>query len=290
MRRVERPLLQLPQRRHLQRLFQQHNHPVNNPQDPRFNPDNSESEADQIDYRETADLTQVHGALRREHNEPSLGTVPVPLWLMTIFGVAVFSAGSYLTMFHGGFRGDVFNERDTSPKLLFAEQKQKDGGQAGPTADAAPVTVQGKNYYKQYCQSCHMENGGGTPGQIPPLAKSEWVNGSPKRLAFIVLKGVGGPIKVAGATYNSNMQAWEKTLTEKKIAAILTYIRQEWGNTGGEITPEQIASAKAEIKSRTEPWTEAELEQIPADADLEGGKTPGAPGDAAAQPKPETKS
>ena len=56
--------------------------------------------------------------------------------------------------------------------------------------------------------------------------------GSTKRLGMILLKGAEGPMTVKGAQYGSAvMQPWEKTLNDQKIADVLTYIRQEWGNT-----------------------------------------------------------
>ena len=34
------------------------------------------------------------------------------------------------------------------------------------------------------------------------------------------------------------MQPWDKTLTDAKIADVITYIRQEWGNKGGPVSAE----------------------------------------------------
>ena len=53
---------------------------------------------------------------------------------------------------------------------------------------------------------------------------------------MIVLKGLQGPVTVKGQHYGSAvMQPWEKTLNDEKIADVLTYIRQEWGNTAGPV-------------------------------------------------------
>jgi mono/diheme cytochrome c family protein len=93
----------------------------------------------------------------------------------------------------------------------------------------------------------------------------------------IVLKGLQGPINVEGATFNGAMPAWEKTLADKKIAAVLSYVRSSFGNTAPEISESKVAAARAEFASKTDLWTEAQLQQIPADAML-----PEAPGAAAA--------
>ena len=230
--------------------------------------------AHEIDYRETMDITHVHAAIAREKKEPWSANVPIPLGLMCIFFL-VFGWGTYyLGEFSAGYSGDVFNERSGS-----ASSAKAGGAGAGPGAEAGPVTVvdQGKKVFLNNCAVCHQPTGTGVPGQYPPLAKSEYVNGTPKRLAMILLKGLQGPIQVEGSTFGSAaMPPWEKTLNDKKIAAVLTYVRQEWGNTAGEIAPEQIAHARKDYKDRVDSWSEADLKAVPANAVLEGAPAPAA--------------
>ena len=212
----------------------------------------------------------------REHAEPSCGDAPIPLWLVAIAGTALFCAGLYLGVFNGGFRGDVFNERVSSPALLFPE-KTGPGAAAATGAVASAETdspvVRGKKFYSNppaSCVTCHQPTGKGLPGSFPPLAGSEYVQGGSKRLGMILLKGLQGPVTVGGVTFNGAMPAWEKVLNDKQIAYILTYIRQDWGNKAGEITPEQIASARKEFASHDAPWTQADLQAVAADAELPG--------------------
>src|SRR5437660_11500090 len=123
---------------------------MSNPED--FKTAAQHRSVDHIDYHETDDITQVHAAVQREHKEPGFGEVPVPLWLMALSGVAVIWAGAYLGMFNGGFRGDIFNERDTSPNLLFPETT---GGAAaaggGGEAAADTPDAQGKKIFTANC-------------------------------------------------------------------------------------------------------------------------------------------
>jgi mono/diheme cytochrome c family protein len=237
--------------------------------------------ADQVDYQETADLTEVHAAVGREYTEPLMaGSVPVPIWLMSLCGVTLFWAGTYLGMFSGGFRGDVYNPFQGVGKPAEASAS-KGGGEGGAKPGVEDsLAAQGKRFFTQNCVSCHQASGTGLPGQYPPLARSEYVNGSPKRLAMILLKGVQGPLTVGGASFNGAMPAWERTLSDKKIAAVLSYIRQDWGNKGGEITPEQLAAARKEFAGRAEPWAESDLKAVPEDAQLEGGAKPAPPTEA----------
>ncbi len=234
---------------------------------------------DRVDYLETADITEVHAAIAREHAEPSAGMTPIPTWLSIVCAAALCWAGVYVGMFNGGFSGKVYNEYESSPAAFFPLPGGALAGAGGPAAELPPLQL-GAKVYKETCINCHMPNGLGQPGAVPSLAGSEWVDGAEfneKRLAAIVLKGVKGPVAVKGANFNSQMQAWEP-LGPKKLAAVLTYVRQEWGNKGGEITEAQIVAAKKDFSSHSDQWTIDEIKQIPLDAKLEGAAAPAGPG------------
>src|SRR5207245_7648789 len=132
------------------------------------------------------------------------------------------------------------------------------------------------------CQTCHQANGLGVPSQYPPLAGSEFTTGGSRRPAMIVLKGLQGPVKVKGQQYGAAvMQPWDKTLTDPKIADVLTYERSDWGNSASPVTAEQIAALRKELANHPESFTEHDILAAP-DADLQGGAAP-KPGDAVMQ-------
>lgn len=232
---------------------------------------------DRIDYQETPDITEVHAAVEREKPEPSAETTPMPLWLTGLCALTTVWAGIYFGIFNGGLSGNVYNEYESSPAVLFP-LPPKAGAKAGAAA-ASTQTLgqQGKAIYAQ-CVTCHGPSGLGTPSQFPPLAKSEWVTGSEKRVIAILLKGLTGPITILGAkqSYSGNMVGWETTLSPKKIAAVASYIRAEWGNAAPEISEAKVAAAKKEFAGKTGPFTEAELLQIPDDATLPDDAAPAA--------------
>ncbi len=237
---------------------------------------------DRIDYRETPDITEVHAAVQREKPEPSAAVTPMPLWLAGICAGAMVWAGTYFGVFHGGLSASVYNEYESSPAVLFSLPRKAGG--AATTAEAPQSLAQiGKAVYSQ-CVTCHQGSGVGVPGQFPPLAKSEWVNGSEKRLVAILLKGLQGPITVLGAksSYGGNMVAWEGSLSDKKIAAVASYIRSQWGNSAPEISEAKVKAARAEFAVQKAQWTEAELLQIPADATLPDAAGAAAPATGAA--------
>jgi mono/diheme cytochrome c family protein len=239
---------------------------------------------DRVDYQETPDVTEVHAAIQREHSEPSAQVTPIPLWLTAVCAAVLVWAGVYFGIFNGGLSGNVFNEYESSPAVLFPLPASANAGAAA----AAPLSLaeQGKAIYSN-CVPCHQASGAGVPGQFPPLAKSEYV-ASEKRIVAILLKGLQGPIEVEGKPFNGAMPAWEGNLTDKKIAAVASFVRSQWGNTGAEISEAKVAAARKEFTDRKAPWTAAELNQIPADATLPdaAGAAPAAPAGGAAPAAP----
>lgn len=92
-------------------------------------------------------------------------------------------------------------------------------------------SLDGKQLYTSYCASCHQANGQGVKGVFPALAGSAKVNGEVATLIKLVKNGVKG---------NTQQMPSFSFLKDAEIAAILTYIRANWGNKSSEITSQQI--------------------------------------------------
>ncbi|MGV3539093.1 MAG: copper-containing nitrite reductase [Rufibacter sp.] len=117
-------------------------------------------------------------------------------------------------------------------------------------APAAPVAgtkdgriALGKAVYAQNCQACHQAEGQGIKGAFPPLAKSDFLNADVNRAIGVVAHGLEGQIKVNGELYNSTMPKLK--LSDEEIANVLTFIYNQWGNKGAEVTPEQVKKVQA---------------------------------------------
>lgn len=121
----------------------------------------------------------------------------------------------------------------------------------------------GRQGYLTTCAGCHGTDGAGISRFAPPLAGSEWVTGDEKRLALIILHGIEGSIEVAGKKYDAPdilpVMPAHSTMDDGNIAAILTYIRNEWGNNAGAITRRLVGGTRVTSQGRVVPWTPAEL-------------------------------
>jgi hypothetical protein len=78
-------------------------------------------------------------------------------------------------------------------------------------------------------------------------------------------------------------------LTDAKIADVLTYIRQEWGNKGGPVAAAQIAALRKELANHPDSFTEPDLKAVPDDAELPGAEPAGAKPAEAKAPAPAPK-
>ena len=120
----------------------------------------------------------------------------------------------------------------------------------GPALEAADADnlAAGKALYngEGSCAVCHMPDGKGQPGSVPPLAGSDWLKGGSERSIAIALRGLAGPVKVNGKRYYSAMPP-QLLFDDEKLAHILTYVNQSWGNQEAAVTPAQVARARATL-------------------------------------------
>lgn len=97
------------------------------------------------------------------------------------------------------------------------------------------------------CGACHGAEGEGTLAG-PPLAGSEWVTGPVSTLIQIQLRGLSGPITVGGKEYEfpAGMAAMAYQ-DDAQVAAVLTYVRQKFGDGASQVKPEQVAALRSEV-------------------------------------------
>ncbi len=107
--------------------------------------------------------------------------------------------------------------------------------------------IEGKKLYKTYCTNCHGKEGKGVGKLYPPLANSDYLRKYPNKIACIIKYGQKGEIVVNGVPYNMQMPE-NKDLTPIKIAEILTYISNSWGNEQGFIP---VSKVKEQLKDCT---------------------------------------
>jgi len=96
--------------------------------------------------------------------------------------------------------------------------------------DSLSISIKkGKSLYEDFCIRCHMPNGKGQKGIIPPLAKSDFLfKHMEESIKALKYGGIDGEIIVNGVKYNSRME--KMGLYDDEIADIMNYTLNSWGN------------------------------------------------------------
>jgi len=106
-----------------------------------------------------------------------------------------------------------------------------------PKSKAEKIEL-GRRLFTSICAACHQPTGQGLPNVFPPLAGSDFLNADKNRAIKIVINGRQGEVVVNGLKYNNNMPMFP--LTDQDIANVLTFVYNSFGNSGFEVTPEEV--------------------------------------------------
>lgn len=118
---------------------------------------------------------------------------------------------------------------------------------------AAVLPDEGAVLFAANCATCHQPDGVGLRDAVPPLAGSEVVAAGPEVVSRILLRGIDGPLAVAGSNYNGHMPSFASVLDDAEIARIATYVTARWGDDGPDaavIAPEAVAALRADAEGK----------------------------------------
>ena len=175
--------------------------------------------------------------MRREHSDPDEKIRPLP-WFFTMFLGAIGMWGAFYIATTPSGEASAYGDQRTVALLRPPVE----------VIGAAPA-VDGKQVFGAKCAACHQASGLGVAGVFPPLAGAEWVLGSEKVLISILLHGVQGELEVNGNKYNGVMPAFG-TLADAELAAVLSYIRSDWGNKAPPVMAAAVAAQREATKAQ----------------------------------------
>lgn len=189
-------------------------------------------------------------AQKRELPEPWEGARPIPWLVITIVAGVFLWAIGYILFTH-----------QTLP-ASYGDRRSALDFQVAATASGEDGVIDGGKLYATHCVACHQATGAGLPGVFPPITGSEWVIGEPKVLIQILLHGVSGELTVNDTVYNGMMPAFGDKMNDNELAALLTHLRADFGNTAEPVLAEMIAQQREEVERDT-PWQgDAELASL----------------------------
>jgi mono/diheme cytochrome c family protein len=194
-----------------------------------------------------ASVLEDNAAIVRERRVRENGMEPVSLWVIVSSAFVLLVAGAVLNAGGALFNYDEYRVEG------YVQRAAPGGGDTGPITMPL-IDALAKNGAKTYtmCAGCHGSGGAGDGAQYPPLGGSEWVTGDTETLAMIILNGVTGEISVKGRTWNTAGGMPPQPLQDPvALAYLMTYIRNDLGNSTGDIvTPEMAAAALKTFEER----------------------------------------
>jgi len=188
----------------------------------------------------------------RENPDPREARRPIPpgLWILAL--LLVLWGGIYIVRSNLAAAAEFGDQRT----LADLQRRLKTTAGAAPAADGAAI-------FAARCAACHQAGGTGLPGVFPPLAGSNWVNGRDSTVVQILLHGIQGTLTVNGVAYNGAMPTFGSQLSDAEIAAVLTYVRGQWGNKAGPVGAALVSTQRAATAARSEPWNgDADLTKL----------------------------
>ncbi|MDH4071888.1 MAG: cytochrome c [Gammaproteobacteria bacterium] len=139
-------------------------------------------------------------------------------------------------------------EEDLRAMAIYLKSLPANAKQNGSSPDEATMQ-RGSLLYDIHCGTCHLPTGLGSDDTGPPLVGSPVsLAADPASLINITLHGPQLPRTAPSAEWDARpwkrMESYAAKMDDEETAALLTYIRNAWGNSAGEVTPRQVANQR----------------------------------------------
>jgi len=139
---------------------------------------------------------------------------------------------------------------DLKAIAVYLKDQPSQQQQSTPTAAEQPMPGAGAQIYADECSGCHLPNGKGSAGLFPPLAGSSLVQQiDPMSLLHVVLRGARST-GTAQAPTASAMPAFGWVLNDGQVAAVITYVRNAWGNAAPAVSGSDVGKVRKMLVER----------------------------------------
>ena len=166
------------------------------------------------------------------------------------------------------FWGPADPTKATMPSVIADPREKKVKVKVPPHLtgnDAKAYQLGAEVFHREaHCATCHQANGKGLDPAFPPLVGTPWVTGSEERMIKIALHGIHGKIEVNGKVYDPEkgvppMTAFGSIIKDEEVAAVLTYVRNSWGNKAAPVSAATVKKVREANKDRDRVWKSEEL-------------------------------
>jgi len=136
-------------------------------------------------------------------------------------------------------------DADLQAVAVYLKDLPPSAGNGGGATGAEAQMKSGAGIYRMNCAACHNLNGRGDDILFPTLAGNALVRQtSPETLARVVLAG-SKAVATPSAPTGPGMPSFAWKLNDAQVADVLTYIRNNWGNTAPAVSAREVAKMRA---------------------------------------------
>ena len=136
--------------------------------------------------------------------------------------------------------------------VYLKDQPAPSGEPPKPVSGEDRLMRAGEALYVDNCAACHISTGNGIPQLFPALKNSPSVQSAdPASLIRVVLRGARS-VATDHAITGPVMPAFGWKLSDTDVAAVITYIRNSWGNAASPISADDVGSARRQLSRRTD--------------------------------------
>ena len=198
------------------------------------------------------------------HGRVRLETIVAASWLTKEDGMAILNEANKLPL--DEWMAPAYEAAVAHINGRSVEEKKEEVVKTHLKGKDLDLFMKGKAIYSRegYCNTCHQPDGAGlSPSGFPPLANTPWVTGNEERLIKLTLKGLQGPIEVLGQKYGGQvpMTPFAGLLNDDEVAAVLTYVRNSFGNRASVISPDQVKKVREATNNKSGFYSPDELLQ-----------------------------
>lgn len=201
-------------------------------------------------------------AVKDEHGRVRLEAIVAASWLDKEKGLPIVEEAKKLPL--DEWMVDAHKTAFAHLNGRSVEEKKEEVTMTHLKGKDLELYTKGKAIYSRegYCNTCHQPDGKGLSASgFPPLAGTPWVTGSDERLIKLVLNGVQGPMEVLGQKYGGQvpMTPFGGLLNDEEVAAVVTYVRNSFGNKASVVSPEQVKKIRDATKGKSGFYSPEEL-------------------------------
>jgi mono/diheme cytochrome c family protein len=150
------------------------------------------------------------------------------------------------------FSTSQMNDADTAAMLAYLRSIPASPDVKSDAPDQKAMK-QGEAIWQDACAACHRTDGSGVPRYFPPMQHNLNAQQSdPTTLIHYVLAGAR-KVPTDGAPTPLSMPAFHWKLSDEQVAAVLTYIRNSWGNVAPPVKTDQVADLRKKLDLKAQP-------------------------------------